>query len=152
MSDELDLTGDVASAINGAAARGHALALGYIDEDGYPSVSFRGSTQVYGPTQLAIWARKLDDGFARSIAARPQVTLLHYERGGPGPAWLSIRGQAHLEPSADDTVYANMIEGEQQQDPDRKGGAVLIDVESVRGFGADGAFSMTAGDAAGRRA
>jgi hypothetical protein len=152
MSDELDLTGDIAAAINGAAARGHTLALGYIDEDGYPAVSFRGSTQVYGPTQLAIWARKLDDGFARSIAARPQVTLVHFEHGGPGPAWLSIRGHAHVEPSANDTVYANMIEGERQQDPDRKGGAVLIDVESVRGFGADGPFAMAAAAAAGRRA
>jgi hypothetical protein len=152
MSDELDLTGDIAAAINGAAARGHALALGYIDEDGYPAVSFRGSTQVHGPTQLAIWARKLDDGFVRSIAARPQVTLVHFEYGGPGPAWLSIRGQAHLEPSANDAVYAAMIEGERQQDPERKGGAVLIDVESVRGFGADGPFAMTAAGVASRSA
>ena len=54
MPDDLDLTGDIASAIDAAAQRGHALAVGSIDDDGYPAVSFRGSTQVHGPRQLAI--------------------------------------------------------------------------------------------------
>jgi hypothetical protein len=37
-----------------------------------------------------------------------------------------------------------MIEGERGQDPDRNGVAVLIDVETVRGFGADGGFQLDA--------
>ena len=57
---------------------------------------------------------------------------------------LSIRGRARVDPSADDAVYAGMIEGERGQDPDRKGVAVVIDVESVRGFGADGPFQLSA--------
>jgi hypothetical protein len=99
MADRLDLTGEIASAVDGAALRGHTLALAYLGDDGYPSVSFRGSTHVHGPEQLAIWARKADDGLAKVIA-------------------------------------------EQGQDPERKGVAVLIDVESVSGFGAEGPFLM----------
>jgi hypothetical protein len=132
--DDLDLTRDIAPSIDGAALRGHTLALGYVDDDGYPAVSFRGSTQVYGPRQLAVWVRKPDDGFARAIVTRPKVTLAYYGPGGPGPFFLSIRGRARVEPSANDAVYAGMIEGERGQDPDRKGVAVLIDVESVRAF------------------
>jgi hypothetical protein len=81
MADKLDLSGDIASAVDSAASRDRPLALGYVDEDGNASVSFRGSTHVHGPEQLAIWARKTDDGFATAIAARPQVSLLYYSPG-----------------------------------------------------------------------
>jgi hypothetical protein len=142
MSDALDLTGDIATAIDGAAARGHALAVSYIDDDGYPAVSFRGSTQVHDRGTLAIWSRRRDDGLALAIAERPKVTLVYYGPGGPGPVFLSIRGQARVDPAANDAVYARMIEGERGQDPERKGVAVLIEVETVRGFAADGAFEL----------
>jgi hypothetical protein len=142
MADPIDLLGDIALAVNGAAERSEALAVGYVDDAGYPAVSFRGSTQVHGPQQLAIWARKADDGLARAIAERPQVTLVYYGPGSPGPLFLSFRGRARVDASANDAVYAAMIEGERQQDPDRKGVAVLIDVESVQGFAADGPFQQ----------
>ncbi|HEY2604192.1 MAG TPA: pyridoxamine 5'-phosphate oxidase family protein [Thermoleophilaceae bacterium] len=145
MPDTLDLTGDIATAVNGAATRGRTLALGYIDDDGYPVVTFRGSTQVHGPQQLAIWARKADDGFAKAIAERPQVSLVYYGPDGPGPRYLSFRGRARVDSSANDEVYSSMIEGEQKQDPERNGVAVIIDVENVRGFGADGPFELNWG-------
>ena len=53
-----------------------------------------------------------------------------------------VQGRARVEPSANDDVYANMIDGEKAQDPERKGVAVIIDVESVNGFGAEGPFRM----------
>ena len=146
MADTLDLTGDIAAAIDSAAERGHAASLGYIDDDGYPAVSFRGSTRVYGPQQLAIWARKPDDGFARAIASRPQVSLVYYGPGGPGPMYLVFRGRAHVDPSVNDAVYARIPEGERQQDPDKQGVAVIVDVESVQGFAADGPFRQERGD------
>ena len=142
MADRLDLIGDVAAAIDGAAERGHAIVLGYIGDDGYAAISFRGSTQVHGPRQLALWARKPDEGLAKVIARRPHVSLLYYAPDGPGPKYLSIHGHARVDSSANDGVYAKMIEGERQQDPERHGVAVVIDVETVNGFGAEGPFSM----------
>jgi hypothetical protein len=142
MADSLDLTGDIASAIDGAAERGHTLVLGYVGDDGDAALSFRGSTQVHGPQQLAMWVRKPDETFARSIAHRPNVSLLYYAADGPGPKYLSLKGRAHVDPSANDVVYANMIEGERAQDPERHGVAVIVDVDSVQGFGAAGGFQM----------
>jgi hypothetical protein len=136
------LAGDIAAAIDGAAMRGHAVVLGYIGDDGYAAISFRGSTQVHGPQQLALWARKPDEGFAKVITARPQVSLLYYSPDGPGPRYLSIHGHARVDASANDDVYARMIEGERQQDPERNGVAVIIDVESINGFGGEGPFHM----------
>jgi hypothetical protein len=142
MADPIDLTGDIALAVDGAAARGHALVVGHVDDAGYPVVSFRGSVQVHDAQHLALWARNPEDGLAKAIAERPQVTLVYYEPDGPGAKYLSFRGRARVDPSADDAVYAAMIQGERDQDADRNGVAILIDVESVQGFGAGGGFQQ----------
>jgi hypothetical protein len=145
MADKLDLTGAISQAIDGAALRGKTAVLGYVGDDGYAALSFRGSLQVHTPTQLAFWARKAEGGVVAAIAADPKVSVLYY--GGadsPGPLFLSFHGLAHVDPAADDAVYEAMIEGERGQDPDRAGVAVVIDVQSVQGFGADGGFEQAA--------
>lgn len=142
MPDTLDLTGAIAGAINGSAGRGRPVAVGYIDENGAPQLSFRGSTQVLGPQQLAIWARKQESGFAKAIATNPAVGLVYFGPEGPGPVLLRFSGTAVVDPSANDTVYGAMIQGERDADPDRNGVAVVIDVNTVFGGGADGPIEM----------
>jgi hypothetical protein len=143
MSDTLDLTGDIAAAVNGAALRGATLALAYVRENGSPSVSFRGSTQVHGPGELALWARKRDSGLATAIANEPRVSLVYYGPGGPGPMYLAIEGRARVAPEFNEQVWTAMIDGERQQDPERQGVAVVIEVDSVAGAGPDGYFQQT---------
>lgn len=145
MADKLDLTGDIAEAIDGAALRGKTAVLGYVGDDGYAAISFRGSLQVHGPTQLAFWSRKTDAGVAAAIAADPKVSILYYGGpDGPGPMFLSFHGLAHVDPAANDAVYEEMIEGERGQDPDRAGVAVVVDVQTVQGFAATGGFEQAA--------
>jgi hypothetical protein len=143
MPDPLDLTGDIASAIDGAALRNATLAVAYVRDDGSPSVSFRGSTQVHSATELALWARKRDSGLATAIVDRPRVSLVYYGGpGGPGPLFLSIEGRARVAAELDEQVWEAMIEGERNLDPDHKGVAILIEVDSVAGAGADGFFQQ----------
>jgi hypothetical protein len=145
MADKIDLTGAIAEAIDGAATRSATPVLGYAGDDGYASMSFRGSTQVHSPTQLAFWSRKTEGGIIDAIAADPRVSYLYYGGAeGPGAKYLSIRGRAHVAPDQSDAVYEAMIELERNQDPDRGGVAVIVDVESVFGFGPDGAFEQSA--------
>ena len=145
MADKIDLTGEIAEAIDGAALRGRTAVLGYVGDDGYAAISFRGSLQVHSPTQLAFWSRKQEGGVVTAIAADPKVSVLYYGGpDGPGPMFLSFHGLAHVEPAADDAVYGAMIEGERGQDPERGGVAVVIDVQSAQGFGADGGFEQSA--------
>jgi hypothetical protein len=145
MADKLDLTGEIAEAIDGAALRGETAVLGYVGDDGYAALSFRGSLQVHSQTQLAFWSRQAEGGAVAAIADDPKVSVLYYGGAdGPGPVFLSFHGLAHVEPAADDAVYAAMIEGERGQDPDRAGVAVVIDVQSVRGFAAGGGFEQAA--------
>lgn len=142
MADPLDLTGDIAAAIDGAALRGSTLVMGHVGADGNAVLSFRGSAQVLGPQELGIWVRKRDDGFVPLIAANPTVSFLYYDAEGPGPKYLSLRGRARVDESANDAVYAGQIEAERAQDPERKGVAVIVDVDSVQGFGPDGGFQL----------
>src|ERR1700684_1616640 len=109
MPDPIDLTGDIAAAIDGAALRNATLAIAYVRDDGSPAISFRGSTQVHSAGELALWARKRDRGLATAIADRPRVSLVYYGgQGGPGPAFLSIEGRARVAPELDDQVYEAM--------------------------------------------
>jgi len=126
--------------------RGATLALAYVRDDLSPAVSFRGSTQVHGPTELALWARKRDTGLAAAISEHPRVSLVYYGGpDGPGPMFLSIEGRARVAPEINDEVWAAMIEGERKQDPERNGVAVLIEVETVAGAGAGGFFQQARG-------
>jgi hypothetical protein len=142
MADPLDLTGDITLAVTGAAERGTAIAVGYVDDEGYPALSYRGSTVVFSPQQLAVWARKTDSGLAADVAERPKVALLYFAPHGPGPRALTFRGRARVDASANDAVWNAMPQQERDFDPDRKGVAVVIDVDRVDGWGADGPFTM----------
>jgi Pyridoxamine 5'-phosphate oxidase len=147
MPDPVNLTGEIAAAIDGAALRGHTLALAYVRDDGSPSVSFRGSTRLHSPTQLAIWARKRDSGLVTALADRPRVSLVFFEMDGPGARYLAIEGRARVASELDQEVYEAIVEPERQQDPERHGVAVLIDVDSVAGAGENGFSSRPATDA-----
>lgn len=146
MADPLDLTTrDIDLAVNSAFERGHAVVVGYNGDDGYANLSFRGSARVYSPTQLAIWARKPGEGIAKAIESNPKVSVLYFGGAdGPGPRFLSFRGSAHADPAASEAFHAQIPEPEQQYGPVESGVAVIIDVESVQGFAADGAFELSA--------
>jgi len=142
MPDAVNLTGDITAAIDGAMLRGHPLAVAFVRDDGSASVSFRGGTYVHSSTQLAIWVRKRDTGLAAAIAERPRVSLVFLEGEGPGARSLAIEGRARIAPELDQEVYDAIVEPERQQDPDRNGVAVVVDVDSVTGAGKDGFFQQ----------
>jgi len=143
MAEKLDLTThEIPTAIDDAALRRRQIAVSYIDGDGYPSVSFRGSVHVHGPQQIAIWVRKRDSGLAAAIDANPHVGMLYFGAGDPGPRALTIKGRARVDETQNDRVYAEMIAGEREKDAERNGVAVIVDVDSVAGFEEAGPFEM----------
>ena len=143
MPDALDLSEDIAIALDGALASGHPVAVAYVGEDGRPSLSYRGSIHVHGPQQIALWARSADDGLAAAVAERPHVSLLYYDAESPGPAYASIKGRAHVDPSANEQVYAAIVQSERDHDPEAKGVAVIVDVDDVVAAGASGVVTWS---------
>lgn len=141
MADKIDLTG-LAESINGAFGRGRPVVVGYVDADDKPAMSFRGSARVHSDDQLVVWARKRDEGLAADIGEHPAMQVLYFDPSGPGPRYLSILGRAHVDDAASDAVYEVIPGPEQDHDREKAGVAVVIDVDSVFGFGAEGAFQQ----------
>jgi hypothetical protein len=129
-------------AINGALAHSTPLVVAYVDTDGQPKLSFRGSTQVYGDNQLAIWVRNPEGGLQRALAANPRLTLLY--RSTEPRMMVNIQGRGHLDSSdaVRKTVYESSPQSEQNADKDRKGLALVIDVDRATGFAPGGAINM----------
>ncbi len=54
---ELRLSEDMQRAVDTAFETLKPIVVSYVDENGAPQLSFRGSTQAHSETQLAIWVR-----------------------------------------------------------------------------------------------
>jgi hypothetical protein len=130
--EPLRITETMAEVVNGAMDSGAPIVLGYVNDQGQPRLSFRGTTQVYSEDQLAVWARYEDAGLPTAIQNNPRVSVVYYARGSGN---LIFEGRAHLdnEPAVRDHVFEHSPVVEQRADPERKGVAILIDVDRVTG-------------------
>ena len=117
--------------VNSALANNRPLIVAYTDENGAPNLSFRGSTQVYSPTQLSIWVRHATGGMAQALRKNPNMTLMFRDP----PATITFQGVAHFDDSDEvrTRVFDLMPEVEQAHDWDRKGAALLIDIKRANG-------------------
>jgi predicted pyridoxine 5'-phosphate oxidase superfamily flavin-nucleotide-binding protein len=138
----IHLTEEMRDAINGALANGTPVVVAYVDERGQPRLSFRGSTQVFGDDQLAIWVRNPEGGLVRALAANPRITLLY--RNPQPRTMLTFEGRGHID-AADATrtaVYERSPEVERNLDPERKGLALIVDLDRVTGITPSGRVLM----------
>jgi hypothetical protein len=137
----LKLTDSMKEAVNGALGRGKPVAVSYVDESSQPHLSYRGTVQVYSDTQLALWTRDPKNGMASAIAANPSMVLLYGDLNPENRVLLTFRGRGHVD--NDEAVRRKVFESshpaEQERDKERKGVAIIIDLDSVEGL-VDGGF------------
>jgi hypothetical protein len=133
---ELELSVDMQHAVNAAFETRRPIVVSYVDENGAPQLSYRGSTQAYSATQLAIWVRNPEGRILASIAKNPAVALIYgyFEPNDRG--FMIFRGRARVDggDAVRHHVYEHAHEFERNQDRERKGVAVIIDLDSVDGF------------------
>jgi hypothetical protein len=128
--------------VDGALANGTPMVLSYVDEEGAPSLSLRGSVLVYSETQLALWVRNASGGLIRSLNTNPAVSLLY--RDSKSRTTLIFRGRGHVETdqAIRDRVFERTPEVEQNHDTERKGAALLVDILSLQGTSTRGSIRM----------
>jgi hypothetical protein len=128
--------------VNGALANGTPMVLGYVDEQGEPSLSLRGSVQVYSDHQLSLWVRNASGGLIRSLQTNPTVSLLY--RDSKSRTTLIFKGRGHVE--TDEAIRSRVFElspeVEQNHDTERVGAVVLVDVRSLQGTSPRGNIRM----------
>ena len=142
---ELKLTDAMKQAVNTALETGNAIAIAYVDENNEPQVSYRGSTQAYSDTQLAIWARNPEGRILSQIRKNPAVALIYGNFDPNSRGFMIFRGRARIDESPEvcQRVYEQAPQGEQNLDPEKKGVAVIIDLKSVNGFFGGARLQMT---------
>jgi len=132
---ELKLSEEMKQAVGTAFERRKPIVISYIENDA-PKLSFRGSTQAFGDAALAIWVRMPDGPILDGIKKNPAVSLIYGDFRTDGRDFMIFRGKARIDKS--EAVRKRVFESahafEQSQDKDRKGNAVIIDLDSVEGF------------------
>jgi hypothetical protein len=123
----------VRGTINAALTNSTPIVVAYVDENGQPVLSLRGSTQVYSDTQLCIWVRNAEGGIVRAMAGNNRLSLLY--RDSRSRTTLIMRGRGHVEsaPEVRDRVFQLAPEVEQNHDPQRRGAALIIDITQLQG-------------------
>jgi hypothetical protein len=143
---QVDLSGDITERINAAHTEGKDLVLSYVDPDGRPHQSIRGSTHVHRPDQIAVWVREnyvgtmtptraplSNGGFLKAIESNPAVSLIYRNAASRTTYVLSGRARVESDQALRDEIYANMPASEQQHSKDHSGTAVIIDIDHVVG-------------------
>lgn len=128
----LSLGPELAELINDAFESGNVLLLATVDESHKPHLSPRGSTGVYSETQLSFWARNGQGATIEAIRHNPFVALMYRSPKAP---LLEFTGRARIatDEAERQRVFALAHPREQEKDPERRGAAVIIDLDTVDG-------------------
>ena len=116
---ETDVLPDfISNRINNALANDTPLSVSYVDKDGRPKLSLRGSVRTYGDHALSIWARK-DSGLADSISTNPNMSLLF--RDNPTRSTIILQGKARVDadPAVRKQIFDESPEVEQNHENPR---------------------------------
>jgi hypothetical protein len=117
-----------------AAFPAHFMYVATVLSDGYAQISPRGSVQVYDDAHLSTWER----GGGRTQAEihdGSKVTFFYsnFDLRAEGMAFVRLYGLAkvHRAGPVYDKVWERLIEPEKKQDPEKKGLAVIVEIERV---------------------
>jgi uncharacterized pyridoxamine 5'-phosphate oxidase family protein len=127
----IELTAEMKQAIDNALGDGHPVISASVGDDGQPILAFFGTAQAYSDDQLALWVRNPEGGFLRRIAANPQISLL-YRNPAERVMW-QFHGRAQVvdDEAVRKTVYERAPEVERNMDQERRGKAVVVDLDRV---------------------
>jgi hypothetical protein len=128
----------VKSRVDGALANDTPMMLAYVDADGRPHTSLRGSVQAYSDTQLSIWVRASTTGIAVAVGSNPNVELLY--RDNPSRSTLIFKGKARVETdgAVRKQIFDDSPEVEQNHESWENGAAIIIDLSEANGGTPDG--------------
>ncbi len=127
----IELTDEWKTALNNAYTDGCPVIWATVDGEGQATLAFFGTTQAYSDQELGLWMRTPARGFLTRIESNPKVALMY--RNPETRMAFQIHGEARR---VDDEAIAQQIYDsspapEREQDPDRIGVAVLVDVTRI---------------------
>jgi len=133
----------VRSAVNGALANGTPMVLAYVNANGQPVQTIRGSVQVYSPHQICAWLRHAEGETVNSVRANPNVSLMY--RDSRTRTTISFEGVGRFTETVEerDRVYELAPETEQMHVPDRSGIGLIVDIKHMLAFTPSGTYRLS---------
>ena len=130
----IELTDEMSENVNGARVNNKACLFGTASADGWPSIGYRGSMMVFDKDHLAYWERSRRDGLAH-IQENPKVLVWYRDPENRAAAW-KFYGHVIIHEDGDirEQVWERVVDVEKTPDPEKKGLAVLIEVDYVETF------------------
>ena len=134
----ITLTDDLKRRFVNALTEGVAMVVRYIDKNGDPHVSPYGSLHASGDDQLALWVRNPSGDLIQGIARNAKVAVFYAQLSSR--TFVRMRGRARVvsDEAGRTKVFDGMHPFERSGDPERKGVAIVIDLDSAEGRAADG--------------
>ncbi len=130
---DIDLT-QWADAINHALEEGTPCVLATADDKGYPDIALKGSMMVFDKDHLAWWERSLAEQIEQ-VAKNPHIVVFYRNpTEGRRIPHMRLYGDAVLHRAGDmrEQVMSRTVQRELDADPERKGFAVVVQVNRVR--------------------
>lgn len=139
------LTAEIKKRLRGALTDGHPVVVGYVESSGDPHVSFYGSVHAYDDETLGLWVRNLEGELLKAIPQHPKLAFAYSDL--PTRVYYLMRGRAAVTTDQDERrrIFEGMHEIEQRGDPERKGVAILVELDELTGRDGGGPFAMTRG-------
>ena len=129
----IKLTDDMKERINKAFPEKKYCIWITTSEEGYPDVSFRGSTFVYDDDHIAFWDRSLGQS-TTNLEKNPNVCMLYYD-GPSRTGWRFYgKGTVYKEGESCRNILRQTVQAELDKDPERKGYGVLVRIDKIRGY------------------
>ena len=138
----LALDDAVAAVIDGALDNRTPVIVAYVDAEGVPHQSPRGTVQVWSPDQLAMWIRDPNGGLPRAIAGNPYLSCFYRDAKTRVAYELTGRARPLDDPDDRRRVFLQSPRVEQNLDPMMRGIAIVIDLDVVAGGGPVGRVNM----------
>jgi general stress protein 26 len=132
----IKLTDLVRDVLNSALADGTPCLVATASKDGHPQISPKGSVIVFNDDTLAYWERSNRSSLSR-LKENPHVAIFYRNAAKAGKDFragvIRFYGDAELVTSgADrDKVWDLIPEAERKPDPEKKGAAVMVRLNSV---------------------
>ncbi len=126
----ISINGEMRDLINNALKDRLTCSLGTASKDGRPQISLKGSVAVYDEETLSYWERSLRSAL-ENVSENPQVVIF-YRNPDKRINWR-FHGTAKVYDSGEirNKVWEITPQAERDRDPDKKGVAVLVRIDSI---------------------
>lgn len=127
------LTAHIHEAVNGALMSGRPISIAAVSVEDRPLVSFRGSVQTHGDDALSLWARNPAGSLVAAVRERPHVVLTYQNMAEREFLFFHGRVRVVEDAATRDAIYEGMPEVERQRDEEKKGLALVVELDAVLG-------------------